>query len=184
MPWKKTVRAGILLYALLMLALFSLLLQFYLNRQVMLAQTNQANTHSLTAYAMAQWTKEAVEQDLESKAIVADEPDIERIEDAQTTDQESKADQDSRDESIATLEPIEGQAHSEPVAQEREEPLSEKVANTPKVNHDEESLSKGQLYFDKGEARYQLEDGQLKVDVQLTGGQVFQYQFPINSENH
>ena len=51
--WKKKVEAGILLYALLMAAVFSLLLQFYLNRQVSSQRLQLFNRERTEAYAMA-----------------------------------------------------------------------------------------------------------------------------------
>ena len=51
--WKKKVEAGILLYALLMAAVFSLLLQFYLNRQVSSQRLRLFNRERTEAYAMA-----------------------------------------------------------------------------------------------------------------------------------
>lgn len=56
MHFRQQVKAGVLLYALLMAAIFSLLLQFYINRQISnyhIYETSQAST---TAYAMANLT--------------------------------------------------------------------------------------------------------------------------------
>ena len=50
----KKVKAGVLLYALLMAAIFSLLLQFYLNRQVAERRILLASQHRIQAYAQAQ----------------------------------------------------------------------------------------------------------------------------------
>ena len=55
--WKKKVEAGILLYALLMAAVFSLLLQFYLHRQVSSQRLQLFNRERTEAYAMAVLTK-------------------------------------------------------------------------------------------------------------------------------
>ena len=51
---KKQIKAGILLYALFMSAVFSLLLQFYLNRQVAERQILLASQKRIQAYAQAQ----------------------------------------------------------------------------------------------------------------------------------
>ena len=51
---KKQIEAGILLYALFMSAVFSLLLQFYLNRQVAEKQILLASQKRIQAYAQAQ----------------------------------------------------------------------------------------------------------------------------------
>lgn len=60
---KIKVKAGILLYALFMAAVFSLLLQFYLNRQVTNQRLFQANRERAEAYASAVLTKETVTEE-------------------------------------------------------------------------------------------------------------------------
>ena len=62
--WKKQkVKAGVLLYAVTMAAIFSLLLQFYLNRQVAHYQDYSLNKEKLVAFAMAKRTKDKAEQE-------------------------------------------------------------------------------------------------------------------------
>ena len=62
--WKKQkVKAGVLLYAVTMAAIFSLLLQFYLNRQVAHHKDFALNKEKLIAFAMAKRSKEKVEQE-------------------------------------------------------------------------------------------------------------------------
>ena len=51
---KKRVKAGVLLYALLMAAVFSLLLQFYLHRQVAERRILKSSEERLRAYALVQ----------------------------------------------------------------------------------------------------------------------------------
>lgn len=51
--WKKKVEAGILLYALLMVAVFSLVLAFYLNRQVATQRNLVLEREKVAAYALA-----------------------------------------------------------------------------------------------------------------------------------
>ena len=60
---KKKVKAGVLLYAVTIAAIFSLLLQFYLNRQVAHHQDYALNKEKLVAFAMAKRTKDKVEQE-------------------------------------------------------------------------------------------------------------------------
>lgn len=55
---KKKVRAGVLLYAVTIAGIFSLLLQFYLNRQVAHHQDYSLNKEKLLAFAMAKRTYE------------------------------------------------------------------------------------------------------------------------------
>lgn len=54
----KKVRAGVLLYAITIAGIFSLLLQFYLNRQVAHHQDYALNKEKLLAFAMAKRTYE------------------------------------------------------------------------------------------------------------------------------
>lgn len=62
--WKKQkVKAGVLLYAVTMAAIFSLLLQFYLNRQVAHHKDFALNKEKLIAFAMAKRSKDNVEQE-------------------------------------------------------------------------------------------------------------------------
>lgn len=62
--WKKQkVKAGVLLYAVTMAAIFSLLLQFYLNRQVAHHKEFALNKEKLAAFAMAKRSKDKVEQE-------------------------------------------------------------------------------------------------------------------------
>ena len=60
---KKKVKAGVLIYAVTMAAIFSLLLQFYLNRQVAHYQDYALNKEKLIAFAMAKRTKDKAEQE-------------------------------------------------------------------------------------------------------------------------
>ena len=60
---KKKVKAGVLLYAVTMAAIFSLLLQFYLNRQVAHHRDYALNKEKLVAFAMAKRTKDKAEQE-------------------------------------------------------------------------------------------------------------------------
>ena len=62
--WKKQkVKAGVLLYAVTMAAIFSLLLQFYLNRQVAHHKDYALNKEKLVAFAMAKRSKDKAEQE-------------------------------------------------------------------------------------------------------------------------
>ena len=62
--WKKQkVKAGVLIYAVTMAAIFSLLLQFYLNRQVAHYQDYTLNKEKLIAFSMAKRTKDKAEQE-------------------------------------------------------------------------------------------------------------------------
>ena len=66
---KKKVKAGVLLYAVTIAAIFSLLLQFYLNRQVAHYQDYALNKEKLIAFAMAKRAKDKVEQESGEQAF-------------------------------------------------------------------------------------------------------------------
>ena len=62
--WKnQKVKAGVLLYVVTMAAIFSLLLQFYLNRQVAHHKDFALNKEKLVAFAMAKRSKDKAEQE-------------------------------------------------------------------------------------------------------------------------
>ena len=68
--WKKQkVKAGVLLYAVTMAAIFSLLLQFYLNRQVAHHKDFALNKEKLAAFAMAKRSKDKAEQESGERAF-------------------------------------------------------------------------------------------------------------------
>ena len=60
---KRQSKAGILLYALFMSAIFVLLLQFYLNRVVAMECQQQSQLSASRAYLMAEVTKELAKDD-------------------------------------------------------------------------------------------------------------------------
>jgi len=66
---KKKVKAGVLLYAVTVAAIFSLLLQFYLNRQVAHHRDYALNKEKLLAFAMAKRTKDKVGQESGEQAF-------------------------------------------------------------------------------------------------------------------
>ena len=66
---KKKVKAGVLLYAVTIAAIFSLLLQFYLNRQVAHHRDYALNKEKLVAFAMAKRTKDKAEQESGEQAF-------------------------------------------------------------------------------------------------------------------
>ena len=66
---KKKVKAGVLLYAVTVAAFFSLLLQFYLNRQVAHYQDYALNKEKLVAFAMAKRTKDKIDKESGEQAF-------------------------------------------------------------------------------------------------------------------
>ncbi|MEW4354591.1 competence type IV pilus minor pilin ComGG [Streptococcus pneumoniae] len=60
--WKKKVKAGVLLYALFMAAVFSLVLQFYLNREVASSHNFLLSQERAKAYAMARFARDEIKE--------------------------------------------------------------------------------------------------------------------------
>lgn len=71
--WKQKVKAGIMLYALFMAAVFSLLLQFYLHRQTANHRNFTLNRERTQAYAMALLANENSKQREFDKGHVQDQ---------------------------------------------------------------------------------------------------------------
>lgn len=109
--FKEKVKAGILLYALLMLAVFSLLLQFYLHRQEAESRLVQVVRQETTAYIIAQVVLGQVEEDLQECQVVAEKvasQTDEKKEDAmvasQTVNEKEKKEEQPTRESQETAE--------------------------------------------------------------------------------
>ncbi|MBF0818345.1 competence type IV pilus minor pilin ComGG [Streptococcus acidominimus] len=64
---KKKCRAGVMLYAVLMVTIFSLVLQFYLHAQLSEARLASANDESTEAYVMAEWTADFVREEIKAR---------------------------------------------------------------------------------------------------------------------
>lgn len=77
----RRLRAGILLYALFMAAVFALLLQFYINRVQATARLQETQHQQATASLMAELTKEAVDQESGSYAFATGRTNYTRQED-------------------------------------------------------------------------------------------------------
>ena len=71
--WKQKVKAGIMLYALFIAAVFSLLLQFYLHRQTANHRNFTLNRERTQAYAMALLANENSKQREFDKGHVQDQ---------------------------------------------------------------------------------------------------------------
>ncbi|MGT2757267.1 competence type IV pilus minor pilin ComGG [Streptococcus ovuberis] len=166
-----------MLYALLLFSLFGLLLQFYLNRQLAMAQTNQASQQSLTAYALAIWTKDKVEEELRLKEQDRKEQvSSETKKQAQTGEVDAEKDFTEQVVSEGKTAGIEREKGETGLAAGKELLLSKPLKNA------KQDKQQGELLFDKGVAAYLLEGEQLTIEVKLTTGLAFQYTFSINSQ--
>lgn len=200
---RKRIKAGVMLYALLMMAVFALLLQFYLNRQVARARIHQAGRDSLTAYAMAVWTKDKVERK-QSEASHSS---------GSTSSQENSSeglenDKTSTNKTESTSSSSAAASSSETVQSDQRFPASaensQEKANKGSTDQDQPSLEakqkaeqstssssekavkktdNGQISFKEGQAVYQQEASKLIVDITLSGGAEFHYQFSMTSPN-
>ncbi|HFU4458886.1 TPA: competence type IV pilus minor pilin ComGG [Streptococcus suis] len=148
---KKKVKAGILLYALLMLAVFSLLLQFYLHRQEAESRLVQVAKQETTAYIMAQMVLDQVEEDLQERQAVAKEVA------SQTVDEkEVKEEQPPRKNQETAENPA--QTNSE-----QSKPIE----------------TEGSVLFREGQASYHIKNKNVSVNVDLRNGGEYHYQFPV-----
>lgn len=161
---KKKVKAGILLYALLMLAVFSLLLQFYLHRQEAESQIAQVAKQETTAYIMAQMVLDKVEEELQEREAIAKKV-------ASQTD-EMKEDAMAASQTVDEKEKKEEQPTRE----------SQETAEKPAQTSSEQSKpieGKGTVTFQEGQASYHVKNKQVTIIVALGKGGTYHYQFPV-----
>ncbi|HEM4051334.1 TPA: competence protein ComGG [Streptococcus suis] len=166
---KKKVKAGILLYALLMLAVFSLLLQFYLHRQEAESRLVQVARQETTAYIMAQMVLDQVEEDLQERVAIAKEV-------ASQTEQQKGVEAAASDTANINEEG------------EVQETISTKQESTAKSvdtssTQDVESKpieDKGTVTFQEGQASYHVANKRVSIMVELRKGGKYRYQFPVN----
>ncbi|HEM4287783.1 TPA: competence protein ComGG [Streptococcus suis] len=161
---KKKVKAGILLYALLMLAVFSLLLQFYLHRQEAESRLVQVARQETTAYIMAQMVLEQVEEDLQERVAIANK-------EARQTDE-------MKEDAMAASQTVDEKEKKEEQPTRESQETAEKTAQTSSEKS-KPIEDKGAVTFQEGQARYQLKGDQLLVTVELTSDGLYTYQFPL-----
>ncbi|HFU4517144.1 TPA: competence type IV pilus minor pilin ComGG [Streptococcus suis] len=168
---KKKVKAGILLYALLMLAVFSLLLQFYLHRQEAESRLVQVARQETTAYIMAQMVLDQVEEDLQERQVVAEK------ETSQTEDKKG-------DEVVASETVVEKEVKEDQPTRKNQEP-AEKPAQTSSKKKEEIKLieDEGIVSFQQGQASFYVKNRRLLVIVVLRNGRRYDYQFGIKNRD-
>ncbi|MGQ7367639.1 competence type IV pilus minor pilin ComGG [Streptococcus suis] len=167
---KKKVKAGILLYALLMLAVFSLLLQFYLHRQEAESQIAQVAKQEATAYIMAQMVLDQVEEELQERVAIAKK-------EARQTDEMKE------DETVAssgtTSNKEEGEVQETTIT--RTEPATKSVDTLSTQNVESKPIEdKGTVTFQEGQASYHVANKRVSILVELRKGGKYSYQFPVN----
>ncbi|HEM6237975.1 TPA: competence protein ComGG [Streptococcus suis] len=165
---KKKVKAGILLYALLMLAVFSLLLQFYLNRQEAESRLVQVARQETTAYIMAQMVLEQVEEDLQERQAIAKKV-------ASQTEQQKGVEVAASDTAN-----IKEEGEVQETTSTKPEPTTKSVDTSSTQNVESKPIEdKGTFTFQEGQANYHVKDKQLLVMVLLRNGEQYDYQFAI-----
>ncbi|HFI0054476.1 TPA: competence type IV pilus minor pilin ComGG [Streptococcus suis] len=164
---KKKVRAGILLYALLMLAVFSLLLQFYLHRQEAESRLVQVARQETTAYIMAQMVLDQVEEDLQERQAGTKE------EVSQTEDK--KGNEVVASETVVEEEVKEGQ----PTRKNQETTVKSELVNTKKKEGSKPIETEGSVLFREGQVSYHIKNRTVSVNANLRNGGKYHYQFPV-----
>ncbi|MGO0105983.1 competence type IV pilus minor pilin ComGG [Streptococcus suis] len=165
---KKKVKAGILLYALLMLAVFSLLLQFYLHRQEAESRLVQVARQEATAYIMAQMVLEQVEEDLQERQAIAKKV-------ASQTEQQKEV-----EAAASETANIKEEGEVQETTSTKPEPTTKSVDTSSTQNVESKPIEdKGAVTFQEGQANYHVKDKQLLVMVLLRNGEQYDYQFAI-----
>ncbi|HFU4000683.1 TPA: competence type IV pilus minor pilin ComGG [Streptococcus suis] len=155
---KKKVKAGILLYALLMLAVFSLLLQFYLHRQEAESRLVQVARQETTAYIMAQMVLDKVEGDLQEHQAVD-----EKVASQTVNEKEEKEAQSTRES--------------------QETAVKSELVNTKKKEEIKLIEDEGIVSFQQGQASFHVKNRRLLVIVVLRNGRRYDYQFGIKNRD-
>ncbi|MCK3942447.1 competence protein ComGG [Streptococcus suis] len=168
---KKKVKAGILLYALLMLAVFSLLLQFYLHRQEAESQIAQLAKQEATAYIMAQMVLDQVGEELRERQAVAKEV-------ASQTDE-------MKEDAMAASQTVDEKEKKEEQPTRESQETAEKPAQTSVKKKEEGKLieDRGTMLFQQGQASYHVQNQQVSVLVVLRDGREYRYQFGMKSRD-
>lgn len=148
---KKKVKAGILLYALLMLAVFSLLLQFYLHRQEAESRLVQVARQETTAYIMAQMVLNQVEEGLQKRQAGTKEKASQTV--------NEKESQSTRESQVIAEKPV----HTSSEKKEEIKPIE----------------TEGSVLFREGQASYHIKNRNVSVNVNLRDGGKYLYQFPV-----
>ncbi|HFU4198461.1 TPA: competence type IV pilus minor pilin ComGG [Streptococcus suis] len=165
---KKKVKAGILLYALLMLAVFSLLLQFYLHRQEAESRLVQVARQETTAYIMAQMVLDQVEEELQEREAIASKV-------ARQTD-EMKEYKETASEMARNKEVGEVQE----TTNTRQESTTKSVDTSSTQDVESKPIEdKGTVTFQEGQASYHVKNKQVTIIVALEKVGSYHYQFPV-----
>ncbi|HFI0036872.1 TPA: competence type IV pilus minor pilin ComGG [Streptococcus suis] len=165
---KKKVKAGILLYALLMLAVFSLLLQFYLHRQEAESQLNHVAKQEATAYIMAQMVLDQVGEELQEREAIAKKV-------ASQTEQQKEVEAAASDTAN-----IKEEGEVQETTNTKPESATKSVDTSSTQNVEIKPIEdKGTVTFQEGQASYHVKNKQVTIIVALGRGGSYHYQFPV-----
>ncbi|HEM5269032.1 competence protein ComGG [Streptococcus suis] len=165
---KKKVKAGILLYALLMLAVFSLLLQFYLNRQEAESRLVQVARQEATAYIMAQMVLDQVEEELQERVAIAKEV-------ASQTEQQKGV-----EAAASETANIKEEGEVQETISTKQESTAKSVDTSSTQDVESKPIEdKGTVTFQEGQASYHVKNKQVRIIVALGKGGSYHYQFPV-----
>ena len=181
---KKQVKGGVLLYALLLLAIFSLVLQFYLHRQLASGQLTQAAREQATAYLMAQLTLEEVDTVLMNKHMKEKQEWKQLTAVSRLTEEKSEATPIEFQDKVSQVTPETTQPDSSPHLMDQQSDKSKKKAVKNQSSADKKAVTNqvasvsGNLSFGGGQSSYRLEGGLVVVQVKLDSGKLYHYRFP------
>ncbi|MGO0052313.1 competence type IV pilus minor pilin ComGG [Streptococcus suis] len=165
---KKKVKAGILLYALLMLAVFSLLLQFYLHRQEAESRLVQVARQEATAYIMAQMVLDQVEEELQERVAIAKKV-------ASQTEQQKGVEVAASDTAN-----IKEEGEVQETTSTRPESATKSVDTSSTQDVESKPIEdKGTVTFQEGQASYHVKNKQVTIIVALEKVGSYHYQFPV-----
>ncbi|HFI0352129.1 TPA: competence type IV pilus minor pilin ComGG [Streptococcus suis] len=165
----KKVKAGILLYALLMLAVFSLLLQFYLLRQEAESQLNHVAKQEATAYIMAQMVLDQVEEELQERVAIAKKV-------ASQTEQQKEV-----EAAASETANIKEEGEVQETISTKQESTAKSVDTSSTQDVESKPIEdKGTVTFQEGQASYHVANKRVSIMVELRKGGKYRYQFPVN----
>lgn len=164
---QKNLKAGTLLYALLMLGIFALLLQFYIQSQLAAGHAWQAKKLETQAYFMAQMTKEDyLEKASEVRSSKSDKQGPDKNDEKESSELSKEV---TKEEQPSDVERKESQK-----VVSSDDKIVEKLIEVP---------TSGRIIFTAGQVIYETDGQFLKVQVQLNTGQTYNYKFPTPSNS-
>lgn len=192
MPFKKSVKAGVLLYALLMTSLFSLLLGVYVHMQQRDVQQQIAFRKSVTARAMARYTLDRLAQEKKIEWIDPTTPEETLPKEPRSQEEPALPTSPSSEESASSQGDSSETAvsnHAEETQaslsdQQEKEDSKDETDDPPQQEAPKEPAPlKGHIRFREGVCRYEQQEQVLLLEVTLSSGEVYHYPIPMASKS-